>query len=458
VNFRVAISYNSIDGALSNLEEVSSLDFNKVMAQTEKAWNEDLKSIEFKGITPEIDTIFYTAMYHKSLAPQIYSDYGDKETRYALFSLWDTYRAANPLYHIIDPRAGSYVNSMIYFTRRDGHLPIWNMAGAETWTMSGVHSVTVMAEAALKEIDGVNPEEVLNEIKELENQPVIGMEYLRDNGYVNAEAGASVARGLEYCINADAVYKLAAKLGYDSLAEHYAQMSLTYKKYYDPQTRFMRGVTSNGEFTKDFNPVNTRSMDYMEGNAWQYLWLVPHDLNGLADLMGGKKPLIDKLDSLFTVSSDMGEDVAWDVTGLIGQYCHGNEPGQHIPYIYSYFGERDKSADWLRKICYDFYNTSPGGIVGNEDCGQMSAWYIFTALGFYPISPVDGKYYFGSPLLEEAVIHTANGTDFKIVAKNNSESNKYIKSITLNGKAYDKNYITYDDIIKGGELVFTMGK
>ena len=460
VQARVSISYNSEEAAFANLES-EDFTFEQALSRAEEKWSAELSSIEFTGINPTVDTLFYTSLYHTSFAPQLYSDAGQPDD-YTIFSTWDTYRAAHPLYNIIDPRAGDYVNSLLKISETSGRLPVWHLAGYETDCMVGVHSVPIIVDAALKGVEGVDPRRALAEVKKFAQQPVPdgGLEYIDSLGYLPADkVNWSVSRALEYCIDDDAVARLASALGDVQTAEYYAARAKNYRHYFDPVTGYMRGKLSDGTFREPYDPSFSlhEEADYVEGNGWQYTWLVPHDPYGLIELFGGNEPFLRQLDALFLADEALNEGASADITGMIGQYAHGNEPSHHTLYLYAYAGEQYKTAEKVRQVCREFYTTQPDGLIGNEDCGQMSAWYIFTALGFYPVHPTAGEYVFGSPLCTEAVIHTVDGTDFKVVARNNSDENIYIQSVTLNGKPYDKFSISHEDIMKGGELVFEMG-
>lgn len=461
VDARVSVSYSSIEGALANLDAEKEISFDDALAHAVAQWSKELSKIEFKGISSTVDTLFYTSLYHTAFAPQLFSDAGQQDD-YTIFSTWDTYRAAHPLYNIIDQRAGDYVNSLLKISEQSGRLPVWHLAGYETDCMVGVHSVPIIVDAALKGVKGVDPERALAQVKKFAQQPVPdgGLEYIDELGYLPADkVNWSVSRALEYCIDDDAVARLAAAMDDSQTAEYYAARAKNYRHYFDPVTGYMRGKLSDGTFREPFDPSFSlhEEADYVEGNGWQYTWLVPHDPYGLIDLFGGTEPFLRQLDALFLADEALNEGASADITGMIGQYAHGNEPSHHTLYLYAYAGQQYKTAEKVREVCREFYTAKPDGLIGNEDCGQMSAWYIFTALGFYPVHPTAGEFVFGSPLCTEAVIHTVDGTDFKVVARNNSAENIYIQSVTLNGKPYDKLSISHSDIMKGGELVFEMG-
>ncbi len=453
---RVALSYFSEEGAVTNLRESDGLDFDEVRASAFEAWSESLSSIEFKGITAEVDTIFTTALYHTALAPQLFSDKGDS---YTIFSLWDTYRAAHPLYLLTDPKAPAYINSLLEISEQSDRLPVWHLAGKETDCMVGVHSVPVLADAILKDIKGVDRNRVWKELQKYVTTPAEGLEYVDSLGFLPADkVNWSVSRALEYCIDDAAMAAAALKMGDMEKYEYHLARSRRYREYFDAGTGFMRGKLSDGKWTEPFHPSYSyhEIANYVEGNAWQYTWLVPHDMEGLAELFGGREGFISNLDRLFTADSALNAEASVDITGMIGQYAHGNEPSHHIAYFYTMAGEPWKTAELIRHICREFYTTEPDGLIGNEDCGQMSSWYVFSALGFYPVCPFDGNYYFGSPLAKSAVINLPNGRQFRIEAPNNSPENKYIKTVYLNGKPYEKNHITYDDIMAGGLLEYEM--
>lgn len=473
LNVAISLSYTSAEGALRNLEAEETLDFDAVYRKAVEKWNTELSRIEFKGMDPSIDSIFYTSMYHAAFAPQLFADAdgcyrradgemvrADGFVPYTVFSLWDTYRAVHPLYTIIDPHAGDYVNSLADIAESSGRLPVWHLAGIETDCMVGVHSVPVMADAAMKGVAGVDADRMLRLVKDLDKQPVPGLDYILSDGYIPADkVNWSVSRALEYAIDDDAVARLARYCGDDAMAGYYAGRALGYRNYFNAESGFMRGKLADGTWRTPFDPSYSlhEEHDYVEGNAWQYTWLVPHDVEGLISLFGSDEAFVEHLDALFAADSSLNEGASIDISGMIGQYAHGNEPSHHTIYLYAYAGRQWRTAELVRQVCENFYTTSPDGLIGNEDCGQMSAWYIFSALGFYPVHPTAGVYVFGSPLVESATIHTVSGRDFRIRTVNNSRENIYIQSVTLDGRPYDRSYVTHDDLLRGGELVFTMG-
>ena len=469
---RTGISYTSQGGAETNLKAEGLMnDFDSVRAASYSRWNDALSVIDFEA-PDETKHIFSTALYHTMIAPSLFADAdlsyrgadgniykaGDF-TPYTVFSLWDTYRAVHPLYTLIDPHVSDYVNSLIDISARQKALPVWHLVGNETNCMVGLHSVPVIVDACLKNIPEIDIEAAYREVARIDSMPSAGLDYVRSIGYIPADKVPwSVARGLEYCIDYYSAARMAEALDRADDYERYIAHAGDYRHYFDSITGFMRGKMSDGTRRIDFDPSYSLHMedDYVEGNAWQYTWLVPHDPEGLISLMGGQERFESKLDSLFTVSSELNEGASADITGMIGQYAHGNEPGHHIIYLYSYIGRNDKMADRLRQVYDSFYTIGADGLIGNEDCGQMSAWYIFSTLGFYPVNPVDGTFVLGSPLAERATLRLINGKEFTVVAHNNSESNRYIGAVTLNGKPYNNSVIHYDDIMAGGTLELEM--
>lgn len=468
---RTAISYVSEEGAEVNLKSERNYDFDIIANQTKKLWEKELGKIHFES-DEESMTIFYTAMYHSMISPSLYADadgkykgadgnvyIADGYTPYTVFSLWDTYRAVHPLYTLIDEKNADYVNSLLSIAEEQKSLPVWHLVGNETNCMVGVHSIPVIVDACLKEIKGIDEERAYSIVRGFIDRNDNGLDYLRNNEFIPADkVDWSVARALEYAIDDYCIAMLAKKLGKEDDYKLFLKRSGYYKHYFDSNTRFMRGKMSDGSWREPFDPSYSMHLmdDYVEGNAWQYTWLVPHDVEGLVELFGGKEEFMDKLDSLYIVSSELNEGASIDITGMIGQYAHGNEPSHHTIYLYSCIGERNKAADIISKVYDDFYTTDVDGLIGNEDCGQMSAWYIFSAMGFYPVNPVEGKFVFGTPLADRAVLKLNNGKTFTIKTENLSKENRYIKSIKLNNKDYDKEYISYRDIMNGGILEFSM--
>ena len=470
---KTGISYTSEAGAALNLRrESDNKDFDTVLQETRCKWEQDLGVIDFHA-DADIEKVFYTALYHTLISPSLFSDADGKYrgadgkihaastefVPYTVFSLWDSYRAVHPLYTLFDSQVSDYVNSMLDIYDKQGSLPVWHLVGNETNCMVGVHSIPVIADACLKGFQGIDPKRAYQAVRSIEQRNDNGLDYVREQAFIPADKVPwSVARGLEYAIDDYAVALLAKSLHKESDYRLFLNRSQYYKHYFDTSLGFMRGKLSDGSRRTDFDPSHSIHMedDYVEGNAWQYTWLVPHDPDGLIQLFGGKEKFISKLDSLFMASSELNEGASVDISGLIGQYAHGNEPSHHILYLYSYAGENRKAARLLHQVYNDFYSTKPDGLIGNEDCGQMSAWYIFSTLGFYPMNPVDGTFVFGSPLCKEATLHLLNGKELKIVVKNHSKENIYIQSVTLNGTPL-KSSITYEEIMNGGVLEYTMG-
>ena len=473
---KMGVSTVSSKNALENLNaEIPHWDFDKVKIEAENKWNQELSKINIKTEDLKRKRVFYTAMYHTMIAPNLYQDvngeyrgtdkvvYKDTTfTNYTLFSLWDTYRAAHPLYTITHPeRVSDMVNSMLKIFDHQGKLPIWHLRGNETNTMPGYSGIPVVIDASMKGFEGIDLEEVFEAVKESatgDHEP--GVKKLMELGYIPGDYMVeSVASSMEYAIGDWAIAQLAKKLNKDEDYNYFMKRSKAYKEYFDNETRFMRGKLTDGSWRTPFDPVRAehRVNDYCEGNAWQYLWLVPQDPEGLIELLGGDEKYTEKLDELFSMSSELGEEASMDITGMIGQYAHGNEPSHHTTYMYAYSGQPYKIADKVRYINNELYTDKPDGLSGNEDCGQMSAWHIFSSLGFYPVNPSNGAYVFGSPLFEEASIVLPENKKFTIIAKENSDQNIYIQSVKLNGKDYKYSYITHKDIVQGGELIFNMG-
>lgn len=470
---KTGISYVSEAGATQNIvSELPEWGFEKVQTKAFSEWNIALSKIDFQS-NPEAMKIFYTALYHTLIAPSLFCDVdgqyrgADGETHlangfvpYTTFSLWDTYRGVHPLYTLIDNHVSDYVNTLLTIYDQQKTMPVWHLVGNETNCMVGLHSIPVIVDACLKGFPEIDKERAYRAVSTIEMMNVDGLDYVRNNGFIPADKVSwSVARALEYAIDDYAVAQLAKEMGKADDYHKFSCRSTNYVHYFDSISGFMRGKLSDGSRRKEFNPFHSIHLedDYVEGNAWQYTWLVPHDVEGLIQLFGSKKQFLQKLDSLFLVSSELNEGASIDISGMIGQYAHGNEPSHHTLYLYAYAGEAWKTALLVRQVYDQFYKAEPDGLIGNEDCGQMSAWYIFSALGFYPVNPVDGTFVFGSPLANEATVQLNNGKTFTIIAHNNSKENKFIQSIKLNGVIYPKFYITYRDIMNGGTLEYEMG-
>ena len=463
-----AISYTDAGGASVNLkEEGIGRDFDSVAEEAAQRWNDALSVIDFEA-PGDARRIFYTALYHTMISPSLFSDAdgrfrgadgeihkADSFVPYTVFSLWDTYRAVHPLYTLIDTHTSDYVNSLIDISARQRALPVWHLVGNETECMVGVHSIPVIVDACLKGVPGIDRAAAAAEVARIDSMTLPGLPEMRTLGYIPADKVPwSVARGLEYAIDDYAAALLAKDDGRDSDYTRYIERSRNYRHYFDPATGFMRGLLSDGTRRDGFDPSYSLHMedDYVEGNAWQYTWLVPHDPQGLIGLFGGREPFVAKLDSLFTADSALNEGASADITGMIGQYAHGNEPGHHIIYLYTVAGEPRKAADRLHEVYDSFYTTAPDGLIGNEDCGQMSAWYIFSALGFYPLDPAGGKMVFGSPIASKASLKLINGKRLDIVVHRDAPDARYIKAVRFNGEPHDTQYITYDELAQGGLL------
>jgi predicted alpha-1,2-mannosidase len=474
VQLKMGISPVSTENALANIEaEIPGWDFTGVVAAANNKWEKQLDKIDFQTKDEKAKKIFYTALFHTMINPSLYNDHnGDYRgaddkiyrkapfTNYSVFSLWDTYRATHPLYTLMQPeRVGDMVNSMLKISKQQGFLPIWHLMGNETFCMSGISSLQVVAEAYLKGIKGFDPEEAYTEIKRTTRLDSLGMNYVRRNQFIPADIIVrSVSKGLEYAISDGSIALMAKKMGKTADVKYFTKRAQNYKLYYHPQSTFFRGRTADGAWGKDFSAMNTLTTDYSEGNAWEYLWLVPQDVKGLMKTLGGERVFSTRLDSTFSLPMDEKAEKLSDVTGLIGQYAHGNEPGHHIPYLYAYTGEQWKTADKVRQILNDFYTDQPDGLIGNEDCGQMSAWYVLSAMGFYPVFPASGNYVLGSPIADKVAIKLPGGKVFSVVAKNNNAQNKYIQNARLNGKVYTKTFISHTDMVAGGLLELTMGE
>jgi len=473
---KVGISAVSVENARENLQqELPGWNFASVVSKANADWNRELSKIAIKTQDERAKRIFYTALYHTMIAPSVFSDVNGEYrgadgkthkgdfTDYTTFSLWDTYRAAFPLMTLIQPEMQrDLAETMLHIFKQQGKLPVWHLMGNETDCMVGNPGIPVLVDIALKGFN-VDKKAVFEAVKASAMRDERGMGLLKKYGYIPCDLDPekeTVAKGLEYALADACIAKLAKQLGKTEDYKYFYKRSQSYRAFYfDKQTKFMRGVTSDHKFREPFDPFSTvhRQDDYTEGNAWQYVWLVPHDVHGLVAAFGGEKPFVSKLDSLFIVNGDMGADASPDITGLIGQYAHGNEPSHHILYMYNYVGQPWKGADKIRYVLANLYHDDFDGLSGNEDVGQMSAWYILSSVGFYQVDPAGGRYVFGSPLFDEATLNVGNGKTFRVVAHNNSSENKYIQSAKLNGKPYTRSYIDFKDIVRGGTLEFVMG-
>ena len=474
VYMKVALSPTSEEGAQLNMQtELSGWDFEKTIADAKAAWNKELNKVKVYTTDEASKKIFYTSLYHTLFAPSEFCDvngdyYGaDKQmhkgegfVNYTTFSLWDTYRAAQPLMTILHPeKMSDIINTMLHIHQQQGKLPVWHLMGCETNCMVGNPGVPVVADAILKDIKGFDTELAFKALKESSMLPERGMEHRIEYGFIPADKMTeAIAYDMEYAIADWAVAQAAQKLGKQEDYEYFLKRSKSYKNYFDASTGFMRGKMLDGSWRTPFSPYASshRDDDYCEGNAWQYTWLVPHDVEGLVECFGSKEAFVNKLDSLFLANGDMGEASSPDISGLIGQYAHGNEPSHHTVYLYTLVGQPWKTADRIKEILHTMYTDQPDGLSGNEDVGQMSAWYILSSFGFYQVEPAGGKFVFGYPNFDKVEITVPAGK-FVIERENKGQQNNYIQGIVFNGTEYKKPWIEYADIMKGGELKFLMG-
>ncbi len=471
---KTGLSTASIDGAYKSLE-IEAPDFN-FEAYKEKAnaiWEKQLQKINIKSSDDNQKIIFYTMLYQSMLAPTLLSDYNseykgandsimkaDGFDRYDTFSLWDTYRAANPLYTIMHPeRVSDMINSLLAHYKETGLLPVWSMQGNETNMMIGNHAIPVIVDAYFKGIKGFDINLAYEACKKSSMADSRQLETYKTLGYIPAaedNENWSVSKTLEYAYDDWCVSQFAKALNKTDDYNYFLNRSENWRHVYDSKSTFMRPKLANGHFIKEFIPKEYTPY-FCESNAWQYVWSVPQNIEGLIQAVGGKDAFEKKLDSMFTLNPSPDDKLPIFSTGMIGQYAHGNEPSHHVAYLYDYIGKPWKTQKLVREILKTQYKNEPNGHCGNEDCGQMSSWYILSSLGFYPVNPAQGVYAFGSPLFEEATINLENGNIFVIKSINNSDDNVYIQSVSLNGKEIDRNFITHKEIQQGGELVFTMG-
>ena len=472
---KVALSPVSIDKAKLNMQaEMAGWDFDATVKAADNAWNRELARIQIQTNDQTKKRVFYTAMYHLMTSCSKFNDV-DREyrgadgkahkadfTNYTTLSLWDTYRAAHPLMTVAFPEMQrDFAQTFLNIYKQQGRLPVWHLMGSETDCMVGNPGAIVLADLTMKGF--VEDKELaLEALKATQMKDIRSLGLLKEHGYIpwNLEPeNETVAKALEYCAADDGVAKVAKLLGKSDDYEYFFNRSRSYKKYYDPETRFMRAVGTDGKFRLPFNPffAEHRTNDYTEGNAWQYTFLVPHDVKGLIQLFGSDKAFMSKLDSLFFVEGWAGDNASPDMSGMTGQYAHGNEPSHHVIYMYNYAGRPDKAAPLLRKMLNEMYLDQPDGLSGNEDVGQMSAWYILSSVGLYQVDPVGGRFVIGSPLFDKATVNVGAGKTFTVVAKNNSDRNIYVQSARLNGKALKNSYIEFNDIRHGGTLELVMG-
>lgn len=473
-----AISGVSMEGAAKNLQaEAPDNDFDKYHAQAVAEWNKQLSKIEVKSSNADDMVKFYTALYHSMIAPTLYNDvdgsyFGpDKQIHqadgwdnYSTFSLWDTYRAAHPLFTYTEPaRVNDMIQCFLHFYDQSGALPLWNLYGSETNMMIGYHAVPVIVDAYLKGIGNFDPEKALEACVATANRDDYrGIGLYKSLGYVPAFSDPakwenwSLSKTLEYAYDDYCIARMAEKMGKKDLADEFYERSQNYRNVYNPETTFMQPRDEKGNFVTPFD-AKEYTEDICESNAWQYFWSVPQDLDGLIGLLGSKERFAEKLDSMFTYAPDAQEDLPIFSTGMIGQYAHGNEPSHHVIYLYNKAGQPWKTQKYVAQVLHDLYLTTPAGICGNEDCGQMSAWFVFSAMGFYPVDPISGNYEIGTPLFPEVRMRLDNGKVFTILAPAVSDKNIYIQSVKVNGQSYDKSYITHELIQSGATLEFEMG-
>ena len=472
---KVALSPVSIDKAKLNMQaELAGWDFDAAVKSADEAWNRELARIEIQTNDRTKKRVFYTAMYHLMTSCSKFNDV-DREyrgadgkvhkadfTNYTTLSLWDTYRAAHPLMTVAFPEMQrDFAQTFLNIYKQQGRLPVWHLMGSETDCMVGNPGAIVLADLTMKGF--VEDKELaLEALKATQMKDIRSLGLLKKHGYIpwNLEPeNETVAKALEYCAADDGVAKVAKLLGKTDDYNYFFNRSRSYKKYYDPETRFLRAVGTDGKFRLPFNPffAEHRTNDYTEGNAWQYTFLVPHDVKGLIKLFGSDKAFMSKLDSLFFVEGWAGDNASPDMSGMTGQYAHGNEPSHHVIYMYNYAGRPDKAAPLLRKMLNEMYLDQPDGLSGNEDVGQMSAWYILSSVGLYQVDPVGGRFVIGSPLFDKATVNVGGGKTFTVVAKNNSDKNIYVQSARLNGKTLKNSYVDFNDIRHGGTLELVMG-
>ena len=472
---KVGLSAVSEDNAKMNLKaEIPAWDFMGVLADARQQWQDELSKIQINTRDAKARRIFYTALYHTMIAPSVFSDvngdyrgaddkvhHSDDKT-YTTFSLWDTYRAAHPLMTLIHPeRQHDIAQTLVNIYHEQGKLPIWHLMANETDCMVGNPGSIVLADLVMK---GYYKDTrlALEAMRKSDLAQDRGLPLRNQYGYIPCDLDTTyetVAKDMEYSIADGAALLVAERFGTKDDVKFFKDRSEGYRRHFNEKTGFMRGVNSKGDFREPFNPFHSVHMhdDYTEGNAWQYTWLVPHDVHGLVDLFGGEKRFTEKFDSLFIAEGDMGAEASGDITGLIGQYAHGNEPSHHVIYMYNYIGQPWKAAPLLRKVFSEMYHDGKDGLCGNEDVGQMSAWYILSAIGLYQVEPASGRYIIGSPLFDKATINVGNGKTFTLKTVNNSKENIYVQSATLNGKRYTRSYIDFKDIRNGGTLELTMG-
>lgn len=469
---KVGLSSVSVEGARKNLHsEIPDWDFDKTRNETELLWEKSLGKIKVEGGTKDQKTNFYTALYHTLIHPNIYSDVdgqyrgmdnlihkADGYNHYTVFSLWDTYRALHPLFTIIEPeRDVDMIKSLIAKYDESGILPVWELSSNETGTMIGYHSIPVIADTYLKGLKNFDVEKAFKAMKNSANKDHLGLNSYKELNYVASDREhEAVSKTLEYAYDDWCIAMMAKKLGKNDDYKTFSERAKNYKNLFDGYSGFMRGKNADGKWSTPFNPYAV-TRDFTEANSWQYSLYVPQDVRGLIDLYGGENQLVKKLDETFSSDSKLDGRVLSDITGMIGQYAHGNEPSHHMSYLYSYTSSPWKTQERVREIIDKMYTASPDGLIGNDDCGQMSAWYVFSAMGFYPVCPGTNQFAIGSPLFDKIIIECDNGKQFVVQAKNSSSKNIYVQSLKMDNQLYPKNYITYNNVMQGAKLSFEMG-
>lgn len=468
-----ALSGTSMEAAARNLEaEAPKDDFDFYMKQAQENWTKELAKIEVTSDDADKKTIFYTAMYHAMLAPTIYSDVdgsyfgpdgqvhqAEGWTNYSTFSLWDTYRASHPLFTYLQPeRVSDMIQCFLHFYEQNGALPLWNLYGWETDMMIGYHAVPVIVDAYLKGIGDFDPVKALEACVTTANRDDYrSIGFYKEKGYVASDhENWSMSKTMEYAYDDYCIARMAEAMGEKEIADEFYRRSQNYRNVFNPETSFMQPRDSKGNFIPNYDP-EAYIEDICESNGWQYYWSVAHDIDGLIELTGGEARFAERLDSMFTYETADKSKLPIFSTGMIGQYAHGNEPGHHVIYLYNRVKQPWKTQQYAAQVMHTLYKNTPDGICGNEDCGQMSSWYVFSAMGFYPVDPISGQYEIGSPIFPEVKMYLANGKTFVVRAENVSDENIYIQSVTVNGQSYNKSYITHEMIMQGDTIHFVMG-
>ena len=470
VFIKIGISAVDEQGAKQNLaQEIGNKSFEDIKKEAQQNWEQQLEKIVIEADDLNNKTNFYTALYHTMLAPNLYQDVDGRyrgmdlnihQTKdfeyYTVFSLWDTYRAAHPLYTIIEQeRTNDFINTFLAKYDEGGIMPIWDLAANYTGCMIGYHAVPVIADAYLKGIRNYDADKALEAMKHSATRDKLGLDSYKNLGFIPVDKESeSVSKTLEYAYDDWTIAEMAKSMGKKEDYKTFLERAQNYKNVFDPSSKFMRGRFRNKWFAP-FDPYEV-NFNYTEANSWQYSFYVPQDITGFINLLGGKNILEEQLDKLFVAENKTSGRDQVDITGLIGQYAHGNEPSHHMAYLYNFVNKPHKTQEKVYQILTELYTNSPDGVSGNEDCGQMSAWYVFSSLGFYPVTPGSNQYIIGSPLFNKGTIHLENGKTFTIEAKNNSKENKYIQAVQLNGSNYEYSFINHTDIMNGGNLVFEM--